>query len=158
MRSRRRPRKSPRLIGAVALAAAVDATVARAATVTLSNTAVGLTPRFLGYSMGHYMPGSNTSAWFAYSGANAFRYWGPASDFEPTDDAAPYGDGIASLADFNSRKTALRVNPESSTYINWSYFNSKFANTILSGRNSATFNYPMGELQKMGVDTLLQST
>src|SRR3989442_1228221 len=36
--------------------------------VTVNNTVVGVTPRYLGLNMGHYMPNSNTTACFQYSG------------------------------------------------------------------------------------------
>src|SRR6185503_18324251 len=53
------------IAGAIAIAAAVDATMGATTTanVTVQNMAVGVTPRYIGYNMGHYMPGSNTSAW-----------------------------------------------------------------------------------------------
>src|SRR3954466_16043456 len=47
---------------AIAMAsAAVTESLAATTTanVTVQNTAVGVTPRYIGYNMGHYMPGSN---------------------------------------------------------------------------------------------------
>src|SRR5687768_13694203 len=101
---------------AIALASAVDITFAATTTtnVTLTNSPVGVTPRYIGYNMGHYMPGSNTSAWLEYSGVNAYRFWAASSDYESTtgDDLAPYGDNVVTLDDFDNRKAALRATPE----------------------------------------------
>jgi autotransporter-associated beta strand protein len=136
------------------------------ATVSVVNTPGGVTPRYLGYNMGHYMPGSNTSAWLQYSGVNAYRFWASPGDYEPTDDRSPFGDGVTSLgaADltgFDFRKNAvradLRANPASSTYINWSYFNANFDDTQ-SGRNKATLDYNLSQVQNLGVDVVMQIT
>ena len=147
---------------AVAIASAVEQTLAATITanVTVQNTAVGVTPRYIGYNMGHYMPGSNTSAWLEYSGVNAYRFWAASSDYEPTnlDDIPGYGDGVTTLAQFDARKTALRADPENPAYINWTQFNSRFETRTLAGRNKSRFNYAFGELQKLGVESILQTT
>src|SRR4051794_665147 len=86
-----RRKKLPAVLATLALAAAVegalrDSAYASTASVSVSNTSLGVTPQLLGYNMGHYMPNSNTSAWLKYSNANAFRYWAASDDYEPTDD------------------------------------------------------------------------
>src|SRR6266487_6541814 len=88
--------------------APVQATMAATASVSVSNTAAGVTPRYIGYNMGHYMPGSNTSAWTQYSGVNAYRVWASAGDYDP-DGTGPYSNGISTLAQFDSAKTAVRA-------------------------------------------------
>src|SRR5262245_19319700 len=70
--------------------------------VATTETQVGVTPKYIGYSMGHYLPGSNTSGWVDYSDVNAFRVWLSPGDYEPTDDISPSGDGVTSLASFNA--------------------------------------------------------
>src|SRR3954454_24299411 len=111
--------------------------------------------------MGHYMPGSNTTAWTQYSGVNAFRFWASPGDYEPTYDRAPFGDGVSDLAGFDAGKNALRADlratPTSSTYINWWDFNPRFDATQ-SGRNKVTLNYTLSELQKLGADVVMQIT
>src|SRR4051812_9531698 len=93
MSSRRFPRSKTGLAASLALAAAAQATLANTPiSIAPANSSGNVTPRFMGYNMGHYMPGSNTSAWLQYSGANAFRYWAPANDLEPSDDNGYYGD------------------------------------------------------------------
>ncbi len=152
--------------GVLAIAMATRGVFAASATVTLNSTPIGVTPRYLGYNMGHYMPGSNTTAWSNYTGMNAYRFWAPPTDYEPTDDRSPFGDGVSTLAQFDARKVALRadtqVNPipnssNPSAYINWAYFNINF-NDTQSGRNKATLNYALSELQKSGVDVVMQIT
>src|SRR3954466_4781635 len=72
---------------------------AATATVTVSSQQVGKTLQYVGYNMGHYLPGSNTSAWVEYSGVNAFRVWAASSYYEPNaggsrDDNTVWGDGV----------------------------------------------------------------
>lgn len=79
-----RPANAPRpmwhwsrfaMVAAFALAALAltrDA-ASSTATVNVSQTQIGVTPQYIGYNMGHYLPGSNTSAWVDYSDVNAFR-------------------------------------------------------------------------------------
>ncbi len=126
--------------------------------VTLSSNQVGTTPRYIGYNAGHYMPGSNTSAWVEFSGANAMRLFTSATQYEPIDDLRPFGDGVTSLATFNARKDALRSDPLNTSYILWPLFESQFANHTLNGINHIRTNYAMGELQKLGVHILPVST
>src|SRR6185437_2781838 len=80
------------------------------ATVTMNSNVIGLTPQFLGYSEGHYMSGSNTSAWVGYSGVNSYRVWMNASDYEPPN--SNYGDGVTSVSQFDIDKAAVRASPE----------------------------------------------
>jgi autotransporter-associated beta strand protein len=159
-------KRSATAAGALAIAMATRGVFAATATVTLNSTPIGVTPRYMGYNMGHYMPGSNTTAWSNYTGMNAYRFWAAPGDYEPTDDRSPFGDGVTTLAQFDSRKIALRadthVNPipnasNPSAYINWPYFNINFDDTQ-SGRNKATLNYALSELQKSGVDVVMQIT
>ena len=103
---------------ALALAAATRPVLAATATVTVNSTTAGVTPRYLGYNMGHYMSGSNTSAWVQYSGANAYRVWANASDYEP--DNPNYGDGVTTLQQFNADKSIVRASPENNIYSPWS--------------------------------------
>ena len=148
--------------GALAVAMAAEATLGAtvAASVTVQNTPVGVTPRYIGYNMGHYLPNSNTSAWLEYSGVNAFRFWAASNDYETTtgDDLAPYGDGVTTLQQFDARKAALRADPENPTYINWPQFDARFETKVLSGRNKAVLNPTMRELQRLGVEPILQVT
>jgi hypothetical protein len=145
-----------RAVLATALSFLLLAPGASAATarVDVANEVVGQTPRYIGYNYGHYMPGSNTSAWVERSGVNLFRVWASPSYYEPTDDLAPYGDGVTDLLTFNSRKAALRANPESATYINWAYFNDRFENFVQTGVNQARLNYMLGELKRMNITPL----
>src|SRR5256885_8376267 len=110
-----------------ALALARDAS-SSTATVNVSQTQIGVTPQFIGYNMGHYLPGSNTAAWVDYSDVNAFRVWLNPGDYEPTDDIAPFGDGVTDMASFNARKALLRADPTNPAYINFSAFDNRFKN------------------------------
>src|SRR6476646_4881074 len=127
------------MLAAAGALAPVQATIAATASVSVSNTAAGVTPRYIGYNMGHYMPGANTSAWTQYSGVNAYRVWASAGDYDP-DGTGPYSNGISTLTQFDSAKAQVRASPESNGYINWAGYNTKFAATQ-SGRNKVKLNY-----------------
>src|SRR5215204_3765060 len=77
--------------------AARSALAGNPASFSIHDTPIGVTPRYLGYNMGHYLPNSNTTAWTQYAGVNGYRVWASPNDYEPTDDAAPYGDGVTTL-------------------------------------------------------------
>ena len=46
---------------------------ANAEPIVLSGVRTGSTPSHLGYNSGHFLPGSNTAAWWEYSGVNSSR-------------------------------------------------------------------------------------
>jgi hypothetical protein len=138
-------------LSSLLLAPTVEAATAR---VDVTTEVVGQTPRYVGFNYGHYLPGGNTSAWVARSGVNLFRVWASPSYYEPTDDLAPWGDGVTDLNSFNSRKSSLRANPESTTYINWPVFNDRFENFVQTGVNKSKLNYMLGELRRMNVTVL----
>lgn len=160
MRSNRRCRRGvcPLLTLAAALASPSLVWGANSNATPLSAPA-GVTPRFLGFNNGHFRSTSNTTAWVDYSGINAMRVWAAANDYENPDDRAPFGDGVASLADFDARKVALRadlmVNPDSTAYINWPAYNWSKTQT---GRNNINLDYVLGQLHDKGVDVVLQTT
>jgi hypothetical protein len=127
---------------------------AASAAVTITNEVVGKTPLHIGYGQGHYIPGSNTSAWVDYSGVNAYRIWTAMSNYEPVDDMAPYGDGVTDITSFDTHKAALRSNPESTAYINWPVLNDRFENYTTDGTNKSKLNYMLGELNNLGISVL----
>lgn len=127
---------------------------AASADVTVYNEVAGKTPLHIGYNQGHYLPGSNTSAWVNYSGVNAYRIWASQSQYEPTDDLTPFGDGVTDITSFDSRKALLRSDPENNAYINWPVFQNLFENLATAGTNEAKLNYMLGELKSMNVDML----
>ncbi len=161
-------RRSPRagamlaIAAAVGLGASTHSANAVVQNVTVNNTVIGVTPRYLGFNMGHYMPNSNTTGWLQYSGTNGYRVWVSANDYEggpPTgDDSGTYGDGITTQAQFDAQRTAVRANPETTPFINWTAFNNNFQNLTQSGRNHVKLNYILGELQKTGVEPIFNMT
>src|SRR5262245_16089750 len=122
------------MLSAFAAIALFFAAGANAVTVSISNTRSGSTPEIVGYNSGHFMPGSNTADWWRYSGVNGARVWSTPTTVEASDDLSPWGDSVSSQATFVTRRSDLRSgnNPLSSTYINWSYFNSRYANNPTS--------------------------
>lgn len=143
---------------AVVLSFAAMAASGRAeqsAGIAISDAAIGKTPQLIGYNMGHYLPGSNTSSWVDYSGVNAFRVWSSSGYYEPSDDLPPWGDGVTSLSTFNARKAALRANPESTAYINWPAFESRFATYIQTGSNRVIMDHILGELRARDITPIV---
>lgn len=158
--------KTRRPLTSLVIAACVAAlpTFALAATtVTLSSTAAGVTPLYVGYNSGHFFPGSNTNAWIDYSGVNAYRIFASAANYEDT--AATglrSGDGITNLAQFDARKAALRAdlsaNPDSTTYVNWTTYRNRFENSTISGTNKIKLNDALSRLRALDVSPILQIT
>lgn len=142
-----------RAVLAVALVCAAPASLLAAfpASLTISNDIVSSGMVYVGYSQGHYYPGGNTTAWIERSGANCYRFWANSSYYEPTDDLPPYGDGVTDLASFETRKAALRADPENTAYINWPVWNNLFENKVQTGRNKCTLNHAMRGLRSIGV-------
>lgn len=88
---------------------------------------IGKTPDSVGYNCGHFLPDSNTASWWRYSGVNAARIWAPPSIVEGKDDNDVWGDGVASLADFQRRRRELREKPLDPEFINWDHFRQRYA-------------------------------
>lgn len=127
---------------------------AQAATLTVQTNVLGPTPTLIGCNSGHFHPGSNTTDWWRYSGMNGARLFiGPAS-IEPVDDLPPHGDGVASEADFLTRRAAVRANPLEPSLINWPYFLSRYENT----NTPLVFAHALREWRKLGVETCAQIT
>ena len=156
------PRRQHTFIFAAALSSLATLTfpiAARATDISVTSTAAGVTPMYLGYNQGNYYPGSNTSAWVAYSGVNAFRVWASEGQYELDNQTGlQSSSGINTLSDFESRKADLRANPTSTTYTNWSTYNNEFQNKAESGSNEVKLDYALSELQKEDVSPILQIT
>lgn len=124
-----------------------------AAEVILSNQVVGETPELVGYNSGHFMPGSNTAAWWEYSGVNAARVWSTPSAVEDYDDNGVWGDGVFSEATFLFRRNNLRADPLNRTFINWAHFENNYQNSTTSG-NVLQLDHAFGTLREMGISPL----
>ncbi|MFM1769049.1 MAG: hypothetical protein RJA22_1578 [Verrucomicrobiota bacterium] len=132
-------------------------------TVTVFPTVSGPAPAVLGCNLGHFMPDSNAADWWRYTGAQAARVFLSVSDIEPVDDLAPVGDGVASQADFLSRRAALRANvsnpaqPLDPTLVNWTAFQAAYG-TVATGNNRFSVNHAFPALRSMGVEILANLT
>jgi hypothetical protein len=140
----------------VLAACAARAGGALAADVQLSASVAGKTPERIGFNSGHFLQGSNTAAWWKYSGVNAARVWATPSVVEGNDDAGPFGDGVGSQQQFIDRRTALRANPLSTVYINWPYIENRYQNNPTGGSNFINLAYAFGALHDMGVDPVVE--
>ena len=115
---------------------------------TLKSTGSSPTPAIIGYNHGYFTNGGNARAWWEYAGVNGVRYFIDSSQTEPTDDLAPWGDGVSSDTTFESRKAALRADPLNTAYINWTYFTGKLDDRA----------YALGQYRDMGIQIMVQCT
>lgn len=129
----RRWRFTGLVLAAFAACGGPAAFLGAAAEVVATAEVVGKTPDSVGYNCGHFLPGSNTASWWRYSGVNAARVWAPPSTVEGKDDDDVWGDGVASLADFQRRRRELRERPLDSRFINWDHFRRRYAEQRTSG-------------------------
>jgi hypothetical protein len=139
-----------------AVIALMTSVAAWAVTVTVGAGLAGKTPEIVGYNSGHFMPGSNTADWWRYSGVNGARVWPTPTVVEASDDIAPWGDGVTSQATFESRRTALRANPLSTSFINWPYIEGRYQNNPTSGSNIINLKYAFGQLHDMHIDPVVE--
>jgi hypothetical protein len=126
-----------------------------AATLTVQSTRLGSTPELLAYNSGHFVPQSNTTDWWRYSAMSGARLFISKSLIEPTDDIPGHGDGVTNQAIFLSRRTALRANPLSATYINWAAFTNRYKLSVPHGSNTLNVDHAASELRRLNVDILV---
>lgn len=143
----------PVIVSVLAISALQYAASASAVEIELTGRVIGRTPALVGYNAGHFMPGSNTSDWWRYSGVNAARVWSTPNEVEGRDDNDVWGDGVKSSSDFDRRKKALRADPLNTEFINWPHFESRYKNNTTNS-NVAKLDYAFGELHRLGIKTL----
>lgn len=159
------PRRT--LLGGIGAAAVVGLTGAPAhavgsrppggaLSVVVRNTRTGGGLPLVGYNTGHYLPGSNTSAWLAYSRVNAVRFFALLSEWTP-DSAVDPGDGVESVADFDARKAELRRDPENTPFLRWDLLEELFENHVYSITNHYRLNYQVSELRRLGIAPIMQA-
>ncbi len=125
-----------------------------ASTVTLRTDPLGSTPGCLAYNAGHFVPGSNTSDWWHYSGVTGARVFITASLIEPPS-RIPDLAGVTNQASFLARRAALRANPLATDYVNWPYVTNRYGLTLEHGSNTLNVNYACGELRRLGIHILV---
>lgn len=121
-----------------------------AGTVTVQSAKIGDTPAIQGYNLGTFMPGANTPDWWRYSGVNSARMFLAPSNF-----ATMSSNSVASLSTFLSARDALRANPLSSTYFNWTDLEDRFENRDIGGYR---VNSTISTLAGLGVGMIMQIT
>ncbi|MEN1680350.1 MAG: DNRLRE domain-containing protein [Planctomycetota bacterium] len=140
-----------RLPWVAAVVLAVLGSPADAQTITLPASAAGLTPRVIGLNSGNYLPGSNTTTWWKWSGVNGARIFTSAPRIEPEDDQAPFGDGVTSSNQFQVRRFQLRNDPLNPTFNNFAHFAGNYATNESDFIN---YQYAYGQLSANGVQPL----
>lgn len=142
---------SGRTFSSLLFALVASAVTASAGTLTIATNTLGNTPNLLAYNSGHFYPGSNTKEWWRYAGVSGARVFLTANIIENVDDIAGRGDGVTDQASFLARKTALRANPLSATYVNWANFTNRYNTSAQHGANRLRPSLIFSELRKLGV-------
>lgn len=110
----------------------------------------------VGYNTGHYLPGSNMSAWVEYSAINAVRFFASLTVWCPD---APFdaGTGIETVDDFEARRDRLRADPRGSGLIDWAALEGIWANTTYPDTNYYRLDYEIAELHRLGIEMLIEA-
>lgn len=122
---------------------------------TVSDKVVGKSFKYVGYNQGYYMPGSNVSAWLAYSQVNSVRVWTSLSEYAPSKDFNEKNE-VNSLADFEALKSKLRSSPEKNDFINWNALIHRYEVEVDESGNKMNFGYVLDELKKLKIEPVLQ--
>lgn len=125
------------------------------ATVTVANTAVGKTMKFVGYNQGYYFPGSNISGWLEYSNVNSLRVWASINAFVP-EKSVQVDKMVTSVEEFDKRKAELRDTPENNRFIKWNELTPLYDIPDSSSTNAMVFNYALTELKRLNIKVILQ--
>ncbi|MEJ5993754.1 discoidin domain-containing protein [Pedobacter sp. Du54] len=125
------------------------------AIVTVTNTVVGKTMKFVGYNQGYYFPGSNISGWLAYSNVNSLRVWASLNSFVP-EKSVQVDKGLTTVEEFDKRKSELRSAPENNRFIKWNELTPLYDIPDSSSTNAMVFNYALTELKRLGIQVVLQ--
>ncbi|MBQ0895723.1 hypothetical protein KBX37_21930 [Micromonospora sp. U56] len=110
----------------------------------------------MGYNTGHFMPGSNTSAWLEYSRVNAVRFFARFEDWCP-DEAFDPGAGISAIDDFDAAKEELRRSPEDNRFLDWELLHEVFEHHVYSNTNFYRLNYQLAELRRLGITPIIEA-
>jgi len=135
------------------------ASLAAAEPIEVSGAVAGRTPGVLGYNSGHFLPGSNTAAWWKYSGVNGSRIFSnlrqltPASSFSSQTDATL--DATTQTA-FEAQRAALRAKGPLSTYVDWQSIHLEYFGETLPGSNAIQPNHAQAAMATLARGGLRQ--
>ncbi|KAB1913178.1 DUF2125 domain-containing protein [Micromonospora sp. AMSO31t] len=124
--------------------------------VVVSTAPAGRGMPLVGYNTGHFMPGSNTSAWLAYSRVNAVRFFASFEDWCP-DEAFDPGAGIADIDAFDVAKDELRRSPEQNRFLDWALLREVFEHHVYSSTNFYRLNHQLAELKRLGITPIIEA-
>lgn len=127
----------------------------RNAEIVVDKIEIGKTFKYVGYNQGYYLPGSNVSAWVAYSQINSMRIWTSLTEYAPIKNFN-VKDKAATLADFEVLKSKLRSSPEKNEFINWDALINRYELQVDDSGNKMNFGYVLEELKRLKVSPVLQ--
>jgi len=137
--------------------------LAAAQSITLSGSAIGLTPAVLGYNSGHFLPGSNTASWWKYSAVNGSRIFSNPTYMTPGTSTYFRSESTSSLnastqAQFISQRDALRASGTATTFIRWDRITPLYTTGTIDGNNSIQLKYAEDTMKSLGVKPLIVMT
>lgn len=109
---------------------------------------------YFGTSLGHWVAGSNTSAWYRYGRYAIGRIWLRQVTFVLDVDS---GDGVTDLASFEAAKAVMRDDPQNATGTDWAAMVDRYENLELEG-NLGRANDTVRGLQALGTEIHVQTT
>ncbi|WP_200215109.1 CBM96 family carbohydrate-binding protein [Micromonospora coerulea] len=124
--------------------------------VVVSATPAGRGMPLVGYNTGHFMPGSNTSAWLEYARVNAVRFFASFEDWCP-DEAFDPGAGISGIDAFDAAKDELRRSPEDNRFLDWELLHEVFEQHVYSNTNFYRLNHQLAELRRLGITPIIEA-
>jgi hypothetical protein len=144
------------MAGARLAGPAAAATPGGGVSVVVSRTPAGRGMPLVGYNTGHFMPGSNTSAWLEYARVNAVRFFASFEDWCP-DEAFDPGAGVSGIDAFDAAKDELRLSPEDNRFLNWDLLRDVFEHHVYSNTNFYRLNYQLAELKRLGITPIIEA-
>jgi len=126
---------------------------ASAQTITVSSKVVGKTPRVIGLNCGNYKPGSNTTTWWKWTGANGVRIFTSSNRIESKDDIEPHGDGVTDKDSFLARRKLLRADPSNPEHINFEVFEKGYGKKA----GHITYAFALNEFSANGIQPLIMT-
>jgi hypothetical protein len=114
----------------------------------------GRSMKYVGYNQGYYMPNSNVSAWLEYSGVNSVRVWAGLSTYA-SEKWLNSVYKVETLGEFEKLKQDFLSDPERNKFISWDSIAAVASRPDYS-TNSMVMDYAFEELNKLGIDIILQ--
>ena len=116
----------------------------------------GRTLPLFGFNTAHFVPGSNTTAWFDYSRSNASRTFASPNHWITAGMIGP-GEECQDLAAFEALRSELLAAPEDNRFLDWPAIKVRYAEVITGGSNQLNADELFGALDDLGIEMVAQT-